>query len=168
MQVKKGKKLKKLISNFPLGGEKYKWGSILFKFAIDYRGIYGGDENAMKAASHDLKGLQQYFQCNIPDLHFPLEAIIDYHGFRLQALSLIPIGPKSLKYGSEDGGITVHMDDPVLTEKIATAGKLMNLKGHMVDESNPKLIYSCCDLEGHLGTDNRYYLLGKKKSTIKF
>lgn len=56
----------------------------------------------MKAAAHDLKGLQQYFQLGVSGLHFPLEAIIDYHGFRLQALSLIPIGAGSLKYGKKN------------------------------------------------------------------
>jgi hypothetical protein len=29
---------------------------ILFKFATDWHNLYGGDEFAMKAASHELKG----------------------------------------------------------------------------------------------------------------
>lgn len=37
------------------GGEKYIVNGILFKFALDFNGIYGGDENAAKAAGHDLK-----------------------------------------------------------------------------------------------------------------
>lgn len=37
------------------GGEKYVVNGILFKFALDFNGIYGGDENAAKAAGHDLK-----------------------------------------------------------------------------------------------------------------
>lgn len=45
---------------------------ILFKFAIDFEGIYGGDEGAMKAAGQELKGLTEYFQCNISGLSFPL------------------------------------------------------------------------------------------------
>jgi hypothetical protein len=54
------------------GGQKYVVSGILFKFAIDNHGLYGGDENAMKAAGHDLKGLQNYFHTNIPGLHVPL------------------------------------------------------------------------------------------------
>lgn len=63
--------------------------------------------------------------------------------------------------GSEDGGLSVHMDDPVLSAKIAEAGKMLNLKEHKVgDSSDPAKIYACCDLEGHVGKDKRYYLLG--------
>eukprot|EP00003_Mantamonas_plastica_P017494 TRINITY_DN289_c0_g1_i20.p1 TRINITY_DN289_c0_g1~~TRINITY_DN289_c0_g1_i20.p1 ORF type:complete len:222 (+),score=78.91 TRINITY_DN289_c0_g1_i20:118-783(+) len=39
------------------GGEKYLVHNILFKFAIDEHGMYDGDENAMKAAGHELKSL---------------------------------------------------------------------------------------------------------------
>ncbi len=35
-------------------------------------GIYGGNEFAMKAANHELKGLQAYVNCNIENLYFPL------------------------------------------------------------------------------------------------
>jgi len=80
------------------GGEKYIVQGIFFKFALDIFGIYGGDEYAMyarchlyasvlllvsdglrsirKAASHDLKGLINYYSCDIPGLHVPLMACI--------------------------------------------------------------------------------------------
>ena len=45
----------------------------------------------MKAAGHDLRGLVNYFECHIPGLHVPLMALIDYHGYRLMAVSLLPI-----------------------------------------------------------------------------
>ena len=54
------------------GGEKYVVNGILFKFALDSSNIYGGDHNAMKAASHELKGLMSYFHTNVDGLHFPL------------------------------------------------------------------------------------------------
>lgn len=54
------------------GGDKYICGGILFKFALDSRGLYGGDEYAMKAAAHELKGLQCLFQVGTPlGLNFP-------------------------------------------------------------------------------------------------
>jgi hypothetical protein len=53
-------------------GDKYICGGILFKFALDTRGLYGGDEYAMKAASHELKGLQCLYQAGIAlGLNFP-------------------------------------------------------------------------------------------------
>lgn len=61
------------------GGDKYICGGILFKFALDVRGLYGGDEYAMKAASHELKGLQCLFPAGIAlDLHFPYVCCLAY------------------------------------------------------------------------------------------
>lgn len=52
------------------------------------------------------------------------------------------------------------MDDPELNKLIEDASKVLNLKGHNVGfPSNQKFIYTCCDLEGHKGKDNKYYLL---------
>ena len=44
----------------------------MFKFATDGFGLYGSDENAMKASSHELKGLQAYFNLEMKDIHVPL------------------------------------------------------------------------------------------------
>jgi hypothetical protein len=75
---------------------------------MDDLGIYGSDENAMKAAAHDLKGLMRYSgtyhhpvllpldlwltscthicdgtaQTDIAGLSVPLIQLIDYRGFR--------------------------------------------------------------------------------------
>jgi len=37
-------------------------------------------------------------------------------GFCLIAVSLLPLKKGSLKYGSSDGGVTVHTDDPKLND----------------------------------------------------
>lgn len=66
-------------------------------------GLHKGDENARKIGGHELKGLMSYYNCQIPGLHFPLMALIDFKGFRLIASSLLPISLQTLKYGS--GGI---------------------------------------------------------------
>jgi hypothetical protein len=68
------------------GGEKYRVAGILFKFAVDSHNLYGSgiykemnvtfsymlDEYAMKAAAHDLRGLQGYFNLRLPEIHVPL------------------------------------------------------------------------------------------------
>jgi hypothetical protein len=41
-------------------------------------------------------------------------ALIDYRGFRLVAMSILPISRKTIKYGSADAGLSVHHDDPGL------------------------------------------------------
>src|SRR5690554_6514123 len=104
----------------------------------------------MKAASHELKGLQHYYHSNVPGLHFPLMAYIDYRGWRLQALSLLPIDANTLCYGSSDGGRSVETSDPQLNRLMKEAGTILNLKEHAVGPSDDlKVIQSCCDIEGH-------------------
>jgi hypothetical protein len=62
-----------------LGGEKYVVHRMLFKFAIDSKGVFRGrDDASAKVAGHELKGLKAYFSVADPDLHFPLMALIDY------------------------------------------------------------------------------------------
>jgi hypothetical protein len=47
----------------------------------------------MKAANHELKSVIRYFGIDEQhQLHVPLMALIDYRGFRLVAMSILPIG----------------------------------------------------------------------------
>jgi hypothetical protein len=39
---------------------------------VDQIGIFGGDEYAMAAASHELRGLATILGCNVPGVHIPL------------------------------------------------------------------------------------------------
>lgn len=72
--------------------------------------------NIAKAAGHEMKGLINMFNYRekAVDLHFPLLALIDYRGFRLIAISWLPLS--RLIYGSKDAARTVHADDPVLNK----------------------------------------------------
>ena len=57
---------------------------ILFKFALDTRGIYGrNNAAAATVAGHELKGLQAYFDCGLHDVAVPLMALVDYRGMPL-------------------------------------------------------------------------------------
>lgn len=54
----------------------------------------------MKAAAHELKGLQHFYSIQAAyKLHIPLMAFLDYRGFRLIAVSLLPIDDTTLVYG---------------------------------------------------------------------
>jgi len=76
--------------------------------------MYGGgapsDENAMRAAGHELKGMIAMSKCHVDDLCLPLMCLIDYLGFRLVAMSTLPISRQSIVYGSSDGA-AIHADD---------------------------------------------------------
>jgi hypothetical protein len=78
------------------------------------------------------KGLISYFNLGIRDLHFPLMALVDYLGFRLTALSVLPIRKDTIVYGSCDAGKTVHAASRRLTRKMNEAADVLNLKKHMV------------------------------------
>lgn len=95
------------------GGEKFLVQGILFKYAVDVvigytndgrkRWMYGGldgpdDYAAMKAAGNELLSMAHLFKLNINQLHFPLAAIIDYVGYRLMAVSTLPISENTIVY----------------------------------------------------------------------
>jgi len=69
-----------------------------------------------------VQGLIACYNTKTPDLHFPLMAIIDYRGFRIVAVSILPVTPSgpqgTIRYGSPDGGQTVHDSDPLLRKYV--------------------------------------------------
>jgi len=142
------------------GGEKYLHSGIFFKLSRDWKGIYGGDGNAMKAAEHEIKGGMAFLDCRIVNLRLPLMALIRYRGHCLLAESIIPVGRDSLIYGSRDGGVTIHADNPEMNEKVRLAAKHLNLKAHRIwDKARRKtvILHAPIDLEGHLGRDGLFY-----------
>ena len=70
--------------------------SILFKFACNWKQIYGGDSNAAKAAGHELLCIRSVLQLDAPDIFTPLTTLVDYAGFRITAVSLLPIDSTTL------------------------------------------------------------------------
>ena len=74
------------------------------------------------------RSLVQIMECQVPGLRYPLLCIIDYLGFRLIAMSTLPIkGRASLIYGSMDGGKTVATS-PETVDLMKKLGKKLNLK----------------------------------------
>ncbi|PRP86383.1 hypothetical protein PROFUN_05524 [Planoprotostelium fungivorum] len=138
------------------GGEKYLCKGIYFKFAVNSGGIYPGDEEAAKVAGHELKSLNQLFSLWIRDLHFPMMILLDYRGYRLIAMSTLPINEDTIV----DAGRTIHTDNVTINEKIREIAQRLHLKEHKV---GPKLAHKTIstpvDLEAHRGIDHRFYLL---------
>ncbi|KYQ91337.1 hypothetical protein DLAC_08285 [Tieghemostelium lacteum] len=152
------------------GGQKFKCQDIIFKFAADTEIIpglwmYGGtnkaDSFAQKSTNHELNGLNHIM--NIYGMkggliRFPMIAIIDYRGYRLLALSQLPISKSTIVYGSCDGGKTVHNSDSEINKEMERIAGFLNLRGHAA--GLPKtFIYGPGDIEVHKGTDGRYYML---------
>lgn len=147
-----------------IGGQKYLVHGILFKFSTDCMNIFGGTDDAdaisAKISGHELKGLLACMNCAPADLSLPLIALVDYKGFRLIAMSQLPISQETLAVGSGDGGITVVSRNAVLSEKMSQMGRSLNLKGHLVGASQEgsEFLYTPVDLEGHVGRDRAFYL----------
>lgn len=137
------------------GGTKYIVGGLLFKFAADHTLIYGSDAAAAKEAGHTLRSLMHLRQVGeglqgvsvtlpSPDgtpptklsMRLPLIMLIDYLGFRLTAMSLMPIatGPgagDTLSYGSRDASKSV-LREYRATQLMREAAKELNLAPHVL------------------------------------
>eukprot|EP01091_Cochliopodium_minus_P013369 TRINITY_DN4293_c0_g1_i1.p1 TRINITY_DN4293_c0_g1~~TRINITY_DN4293_c0_g1_i1.p1 ORF type:complete len:537 (-),score=110.57 TRINITY_DN4293_c0_g1_i1:953-2563(-) len=140
------------------GGEKYVNSGILFKFANDVFKIYDNEDGCHKAGGNELKSMLSMQSCCGAELSFPLICVIDYLGFRLIAMSILPL--QTLVYGSQDGGRTVFTSDSNFNDIMESVGKKMNLKEHLAGMGkNKKMIYFPTDIEGHIGKDGRRYVI---------
>jgi len=143
------------------GGEKFLVQNILFKICTDHYGVFGGDEYyAHKLASHELKGLINIYNYGSKlGLYVPMMCVLMYKGFHMIAMSVLPINDSTLVYGSKDAGDTVF-DNPTFSAKLKHVAQELGLKLHKAGkEPNAKYLYTPVDMEGHIGTDGRMYLL---------
>lgn len=152
------------------GGSKFIVQGILFKYALDVKigegskrekWLYGGkrrdDAAAMKAASNELLGLSSFIKCNSTNnIRFPMMALIDYCGYRLVAVSTLPINASTIVYGSADAGKTVHNRDEKIANVMQDFGHDLNLREHMVFNTP---ITGPGDLEVHRGSDGFHYMI---------
>lgn len=86
----------------------------------------------MKVAGHELKNLAEVYHFGPPRLRVPLACIVDYLGWRLLAISYLPIHEGTIKYGSMDQGLTLHRSDQEMNETMAALGTALNLKPQFV------------------------------------
>jgi hypothetical protein len=122
------------------GGTKHLVGNIVFKRAVDpkldgtQQFLYGGavpsTEAANKAAGHELRGAVSMFNLGSKRLLVPMQVLIDYRGFRLIAMPLLPL--KELVYGSDDGGVSVLNSDTKCNAAMTAAAKQLHLSEHKV------------------------------------
>lgn len=140
------------------GGEKYIAGNIFFRFPLDSHKLYGGDALASKEANHQLKGVTA-LHCVNSGLKLPLVAVIRYLGYKLVAMSLLPIkGEETLCYGSSNGGRNLEDDALAGKSLIESAAKSLNLAKHPVRvtpqwrtqySTDERWIHLPCDMEVH-------------------
>jgi len=109
-------------------------------------GIYDDEENAAKEANHQLKGLTALYNAHT-NLKLPLLTIVKYNGYKLVAMSVLPIrGEKTLVMGSPDGGR--HFQELEGKEFMHEAALRLNLCQHSVGNAGHRTSMPC-DMEIH-------------------
>ncbi|PRP80494.1 hypothetical protein PROFUN_11716 [Planoprotostelium fungivorum] len=149
------------------GGQKYIVQNILFKFAGDTLlmedppvWMYGTDgpdhKSASRTSKNEMKGLEAMCNTHVPGLYYPMMISM---GFRVLAMPVLPINKSTILYGSNDAGVTVHRDNETLNLLMQTAANRIHISGHVTGLKEKKEIYGPGDIEGHLGTDEKYYVV---------
>eukprot|EP00947_MAST-08B_sp_MAST-8B-sp1_P004624 g4624.t1 len=156
------------------GGTKYIEDGILFKFANpDGEGSPYGEsfELANKAAGLDLSGAiaimhgAQTALGQDEQLHVSLQALVDHLGFRVQVMTLLPLGDGSLKVGSDDACTTLPhggFDDTEkeLNRRMAKVAASMGLAGHEIRVGDKTVeLHFGADVECHLDKDDKARVL---------
>ena len=141
------------------GGEKYLYAGILFKFADS---VPLPTELANKISAIEFNATQSIHQAldrtkdQQEQLSVPLTTILDYLGYRLEAVAFSPISDDTLVYGSCDAGKHVKRIDPVTDALMAEYGDRLNLCPHLVkqrcDGTNVE-VFGAADVEVHLVRD---------------
>lgn len=146
-----------------IGGQKFLVQGILFKFSSDDAGIFGPDDAdsiSAKISGHELKGVAATNSFADNELICPLMALIDFKGFRLIAMTQLPISKETLCVGSSDGGQTIADKSERLKEKLERLATSLNLQGHWIGHKDctPHFLHTPVDLEGHVHPDGRMFL----------
>jgi hypothetical protein len=67
-------------------------------------------------------------------IHVPLQMLIDFMGFRLVCMAVLPLKNSQLIYGSEDGGKTVKNENSDFSRAMLLAGAELHLAKHRVKD----------------------------------
>jgi len=84
-------------------------------------------------------------------------------GHKIVVLSKLPINKDTLVYGSHNAAYTIQNKNAQMEKMMRTAAERLNLKAHKVRESRSgelKTLHMPVDIEGHLGMDGRFYVVG--------
>lgn len=144
------------------------WNAIFFSLGFDVRDHYkelGGDAAAFAAPINDLQGVRAYSSVDIDGLYTLGTVVIDYHGYRVTAQSIIPgilerEQEQSVIYGSVDFGKTV-MSHPKYVELLSKAAPILRIAPHkVINEKDEEVeIFSSVECKGIIGNDGRHYIL---------
>ena len=117
-------------------------------------------ERSQKAAAHDLKGATAFLQYakEAGGLVVALQALIDFAGYRLQAMLILPL--ETHVVGSGDACDTLPKAEEEACGKFKIVADYLGLAEHdiKVGEDAVRLHFGA-DVEGHKGADGKIYVL---------
>ena len=116
-------------------------------------------ERSQKAAAHDLKGATAFLQyAKGNGLVVALQALIDFAGYRLQAMLVLPLERHVV--GSGDACTTLPYAEEEACGKFKIVADHLGLAEHeiKVGEEAVRLHFGA-DVEGHRGADGKIYVL---------
>ncbi|KAK5610021.1 hypothetical protein CRENBAI_022394 [Crenichthys baileyi] len=143
------------------------WNNLFFSQGFDMSEHYkpiGGDSAAHAAAMCDLRGVQAYTSIDIEGLHTLGTAVMDYHGIRVIAQTVIPglleKNHEQIVYGSKDNGKTVFTH-PRFLELLDKSVNSLRIQRHEVLDHNNSPVELCSAIStvGIFGNDGRAYIL---------
>ena len=139
------------------------------QFADPMGGPYNSSfELSQKAAAHDLRGATAFVHFGREgQLHgssggvaVSLQSLVDFGGFRLQAMQMLPIGGSSLIVGSGDACETLPRADPAACAQFGVVAAKLGLSEHGIKVGGETVfLHFGADVEGHRGKDGRLYVL---------
>jgi hypothetical protein len=160
-----------------VGGEgiRYKYEAFNMRFKVwrDDHGIFNGsDEFCAKAAGNDLRTCLEYAKCHVSDITFPLEATIDYHGFRVLCVAKLNVEvatysdsgdlrkvTEDMVLGTANRGENIMAGNRVVNNKLAQAAKRLNLVKHGVRGTKDILnqyLYTSVDMRVFKDSEGKY------------
>ena len=144
---------------------------IYLQFADPMGGPYNSSfELSQKAAAHDLRGATAFVQFgregqphgSSGGITVSLQSLVDFGGFRLQVMQLLPIDGWSLIIGSGDACETLPKGkaDPAACAQFGVVAAKLGLSEHGIKvDGKTAYLHFGADVEGHQGKDGRLYVL---------
>ena len=132
------------------------------QFADPDGGPYNNSfELSQKAAAHDLRGATAFLQHGRKaGLVAALQTLIDFAGFRLQAMQLLPLDSDSHVVGTCDACETLPFADPDTCKQFGYVADRLGLAEHNITVGGESVkLHFGADVEGHRGKDGKLYVL---------
>ena len=150
------------IKRHPTAMDVYYHDGMLLRLAVDTAGgFYGGDSNAMKAATefhHAALLLAQESPKQF--MYVPIVVVMTFNGYRVRATSIPPIARNRLVFGRDAStGLLVPFKAPLVSRLLSGLGQALGVKDHVVDEQQKLSSPLPAEAQVFAGKDHRLYIL---------